>query len=249
MKKNNPVVEQSKAQLAALGKIESRTQFGGYALAVEKVVFAYINEDALYLRASEALQHYAAQRPLEPLIYRKRGMPVTLSYYKVDKQLWQDADQLLRLSASSLSAARAEAANRLVLLRLKDLPNLSLRMELMLHKVGINSVRLLYEMGSRQSWLKLRAVNKDIGLKTLLALEGAISGHHQAALPAAVREELSACCLKRRRGCGAGGQFPAAAHPAAPAAATPAVPAPPHWFSARSGAASVSAASFPPALR
>ncbi len=192
MKKNNPVVEQSKAQLAALGKIESRTQFGGYALAVEKVVFAYINEDALYLRASEALQHYAAQRPLEPLIYRKRGMPVTLSYYKVDKQLWQDADQLLRLSTSSLSAARAEAANRLVLLRLKDLPNLSLRMELMLHKVGINSVRLLYEMGSRQSWLKLRAVNKDIGLKTLLALEGAISGHHQAALPAAVREELSA---------------------------------------------------------
>lgn len=34
MKRNNPVVEQSKAQLAALGKIESRTQFGGYALTV-----------------------------------------------------------------------------------------------------------------------------------------------------------------------------------------------------------------------
>lgn len=192
MKRSNPVVEQSKAQLAALGKIESRTQFGGYALAVEKVVFAYINEDALYLRASEALQHYAAQRPMEPLIYRKRGLPVTLSYYKVDSQLWQDPDQLLRLSASSLRAAQDEAATRHVLIRLKDLPNLSLRMELMLHKVGISSVRLLCETGSRQSWLRLRTVNKDIGLKTLLALEGAILGHHEAALPLAVREELSA---------------------------------------------------------
>jgi len=199
MKRSNPVVERSKAQLAALGKIESRTQFGGYALAVEKVVFAYINDDALYLRASEALQHYATQRPMEPLVYRKRGMPVTLSYFKVDQQLWQDKDQLLRLSASSLQAAQDEAATRHVSLMLKDLPNLSLRLELMLHKVGISSVRLLYETGSRESWLKLRALNKDIGLKTLLALEGAISGHHEAALPAAVREELSVWYQKTLR--------------------------------------------------
>ena len=199
MKRYNPVVEQSKAQLAALGKIESRTQFGGYALTIEKVIFAYINEDALYLRASEALHVYNAQRSLEPLIYRKRGVPVTLSYFKVDTQLWQNPEQLLQLSASSLRAAQEEAATRLVSLRLKDLPNLSLRLELMLHKVGISSVRLLCETGSRQSWLKLRAVNKHIGLKTLLALEGAISGHHEAALPRAIRQELYAWYLKMLR--------------------------------------------------
>ncbi|MGE1125654.1 TfoX/Sxy family protein, partial [Pseudomonas zeae] len=53
MKKVNPVVERSRARLAPLGTIESRTQFGGYALAVESVVFALINKDELYLRASE----------------------------------------------------------------------------------------------------------------------------------------------------------------------------------------------------
>ncbi|MBK0095192.1 TfoX/Sxy family DNA transformation protein [Erwinia sp. S63] len=196
MKTNNPLVKQSKAQLAPLGKIESRTQFGGYALTVEKVIFAYINEDALYLRASEELQTYHTQRALEPLVYRKRGMPVQLNYFKVDAKLWQDPDQLLRLSASALHAAQHELANRIVTLRLKDLPNLSLRMEMMLHKVGISSVKVLHEMGSRQSWLKLRAVNKHIGLKTLMALEGAISGHHQAALPAAIREELHAWYVK-----------------------------------------------------
>ncbi len=199
MKRKNEVVEQSIDALSVLGDIESRTQFGGYALAIERVVFAYIDNDTLYLRASEALRLYAVQRPLEPLVYRKRGIPVTLSYFKVDQQLWQDRRQLIRLSASSLQAAQADAAVKHISLRLKDLPNLSLRMELMLHKAGISSVESLQEMGSRQSWLKLRSVNKHVGLKTLLALEGAISGHHQAALPADVKEALSSWYQERLR--------------------------------------------------
>ena len=199
MKRKNEVVEQSIDALSVLGDIESRTQFGGYALAIERVVFAYIDNDTLYLRASEALRLYAVQRPLEPLDYRKRGIPVTLSYFKVDQQLWQDRRQLIRLSASSLQAAQADAAVKNISLRLKDLPNLSLRMELMLHKAGISSVESLQEMGSRQSWLKLRSVNKHVGLKTLLALEGAISGHHQAALPADVKEALSSWYQERLR--------------------------------------------------
>jgi len=190
MKRVNQIVEQSITALAELGNIESRTQFGGYALAVERVVFAYINDDTLYLRASEALRHYAAQRPLELLVYRKRGIPVTLSYFRVDQVLWQDRAQLVRLSASSLQAAQKDAATKSGSPRLKDLPNLSLRMELMLYKAGISTVQLLQEMGSRQSWLKLQRVNRHIGLKTLLALEGAISGHHQAALPDDVRQAL-----------------------------------------------------------
>ncbi len=199
MKRKNEVVEQSIDALSVLGDIESRTQFGGYALAIERVVFAYIDNDTLYLRASEALRLYAVQRPLEPLVYRKRGIPVTLSYFKVDQQLWQDRRQLISLSASSLQAAQADAAVKHISLRLKDLPNLSLRMELMLHKAGISSVESLQEMGSRQSWLKLRSVNKHVGLKTLLALEGAISGHHQAALPADVKEALSSWYQERLR--------------------------------------------------
>ncbi|MDU4125908.1 TfoX/Sxy family DNA transformation protein [Pantoea sp.] len=192
MKKLNPIIERSRAQLAPLGSIESRTQFGGYALAVERVVFALVNNDALYLRASEPLRKYIAQRPLEPLIFRKRGVLVSLNYYRVDDALWHAPAHLLRLSAASLETAREEQQRKQLSLRLKDLPNLSVRMEMMLHEAGILNVQHLYEIGAKQCWLKLKAVNQHVGLQTLLALEGAISGHHYAALPQAVRAELNA---------------------------------------------------------
>lgn len=191
MKKAHQVIEQSRQQLSALGKIESRTQFGGYALSVEKVVFALVNEGELYLRASEALRSYGANRRLVPLVSRKRGMPVMLDYYKVDESLWQNPDRLLALSRASLQEARASREAKTRSLRLKDLPNLSLRMEMMLRQVGICTVKHLHEVGARQSWLKLKALNKHLGLKTLFALQGAISGQHQAALPQAIKAELS----------------------------------------------------------
>lgn len=196
MKKALQVIEQSRQQLSALGNIESRTQFGGYALSVEKVVFALINEGELYLRASEALRGYAAERDLPLLVSRKRGMPVILDYYKVDEVLWQNPDHLLRLSEASLQEARNDRDKKNGSQRLKDLPNLSLRIEMMLRQVGICTAAHLRETGAKQSWLKLKALNKHLGLNTLLALQGAISGQHQAALPQAVKTELNEWYLK-----------------------------------------------------
>ncbi len=151
MKKEQRVVLRSKQQLAPLGNVESRTQFGGYALAVERVVFALIKDDQLYLRASEALREYVAKRPLEPLIFRKRGMPVSLNYFRVDENLWYDPEHLVALSAASLQTARREQDDRQGRVRLKDLPNVSLRLEMMLHEIGICSVKHLHEVGARRA--------------------------------------------------------------------------------------------------
>ncbi|TPD96559.1 TfoX/Sxy family DNA transformation protein [Pantoea vagans] len=192
MKKINPVVERSRAHLGPLGTIESRTQFGGYALAVESVVFALINKDELYLRASEPLRDYITDRPLQPLIFRKRGKSVKLDYFQVDEALWRNPDHLLTLSAASLEAAQRELQHRQASPRLKDLPNLSVRMEVMLYEAGVMSVNHLYQMGAKQCWLKLKAINQHVGFQTLLALQGAITGHHAAALPLATRAELNA---------------------------------------------------------
>ena len=50
---------------------------------------------------------------------------------------------------------------------------------------------MLRELGAKASWLKIRAQNKQLGIKVLFALEGAIEGLHEAALPAEIRQELT----------------------------------------------------------
>ena len=183
-------IAQSKAQLAALGNITVRSQFGGYSLAVEKVVFALITEGELYLRASDTMASYLSKQSLPPLVINKKGMPVTLHYYRIDDVVWNDQPLLIKLSKSALALARRQKNERQNNLRVKDLPNMGIRMEILLREIGIDSVHALREAGAKDCWLRLRALNQSLGLNCLLALQGAISGRHQAVLPAEVKEEL-----------------------------------------------------------
>ncbi|WP_067702956.1 MULTISPECIES: TfoX/Sxy family DNA transformation protein [unclassified Erwinia] len=183
-------IEQAKRDLAALGDIDSRSQFGGYSLSVGKVVFALIAEGELYLRACEQAKPYLVERQMEPLCFNKRGIPVTLDYYRVDPALWSQQEQLIALSKLCLQGARKHREGVLQNRRLKDLPNLSLRLELELRRVGISSVQMLREQGAKESWLKLRACNKNLSISVLFALQGAILGRHHQALPDDIKEEL-----------------------------------------------------------
>ncbi|MDU4092600.1 MAG: TfoX/Sxy family DNA transformation protein [Pantoea sp.] len=181
---------QSKQQLAALGNITVRSQFGGYSLAVEKVVFALITDGELYLRASATLKRYLRTQSLPPLVIDKRGIAVELRYYRIDDTLWNNPPLLISLSKSALAFAQRQKSARQNNVRLKDLPNLGIRMEMLLREIGINSVCALREAGAKNCWLRLRMRNQHLGLNCLMALQGAISGHHQAALPAEIKEEL-----------------------------------------------------------
>ncbi|WP_202302569.1 TfoX/Sxy family DNA transformation protein [Dryocola clanedunensis] len=184
-------IHQSQEYLSPLGDVEYHAQFGGYSLSVETVVFAMISEGELYLRACEECESYFVTKASPPLIFSKRGRPIALNYYRVDDELWEDSNKLLHLSSEALRSARRERSGRKLQKRLKDLPNLSANLEIMLWEAGITDIRTLYAYGARRSWIKLRTVKKCVGLKILLSLAGAISGIHEAALPARTRQELA----------------------------------------------------------
>jgi DNA transformation protein len=73
---------------------------------------------------------------------------------------------------------------------LKDLPNLTFQLETLLNEAGITSLETMRALGAEQCWLKLNGINNHLSYKVLFALEGAIKGLHEAALPAARRQEL-----------------------------------------------------------
>lgn len=58
-------------------------------------------------------------------------------------------------------------------------------------EAGITNEETLRQLGAKTSWLKMRSKNKALSIRVLFALEGAIEGLHEAALPADIRRELT----------------------------------------------------------
>jgi len=183
-------IRESQENLSTLGDIGYRPLFGGYSLFVDGVIFAMVSEGELYLRACEQCTEYFTKKSAPTLQYYKRGLPIQLNYYRVDEELWQNMSQLILLSSSALRGARRERSQRKSLSRLKDLPNISLNLEIMLREAGINDTETLKSFGAKRSWIKLKHNKKVVGVKVLLALAGAICGVHEAVLPSKVRLEL-----------------------------------------------------------
>ena len=150
-----------------------------------------VSDGELYLRACEESAKYCVKNAASFLTLMKRGRPVLLNYYRVDDGLWQDRERLLQLSSFALNAARKERCQRHQRNRLKDLPNLTFQLEVLLFEAGITNEETLRALGARECWLKMRAKNRALGIKVLFALEGAIEGLHEAALPAGTRRELT----------------------------------------------------------
>lgn len=83
-------ITQAKSCFAALGTITTRSQFGGYGLLAEGVMFAVIAEGELYLRATASMEPAFRARGMVNMVYSKRGVPITLRYYWVDESLWRE---------------------------------------------------------------------------------------------------------------------------------------------------------------
>ena len=66
-------------------------------------------------------------------------------------------------------------------LKLEDLPNIGSNLAGLLRETGINTPKELFEIGSLQAFIRLKASGQDACFSKLCALEGAVEGirwHH-----------------------------------------------------------------------
>lgn len=176
--------------LASLGKVRHRALFGGYSLSIDDTVFAMVAHGELYLRICEQNAAYRAMKPPRLLTLSKRGRPVSLNYYLVDDELWEDSALLIRMSELSLQGAQKEKSRRSDAHRLRNLPNITFQLELLLTEAGIHDLNTLQSLGAATTWYRLRCIRKDLSPSVLLALEGAILGTHAARVPLQRRQHL-----------------------------------------------------------
>lgn len=190
MKHSRDTVSLVQKTLSSLGEIHCRALFGGYGLSVGDATFGMVVDGLFYLRMSETGSEGKSKQNFTPLIFIRRGRAISLHYYLVDDALWNNTALLRQRARLSLESARRERAKRESEKRMKDLPNLTLQIETLLCEVGICNIETLRACGARESWLRLRQVNKNLGLQVLYALEGALTETHAAALPADTRQAL-----------------------------------------------------------
>ncbi|MFV8983506.1 TfoX/Sxy family DNA transformation protein [Serratia fonticola] len=185
-------IEQAKSCFAALGNIAIRSQFGGYGLLADGTMFAVITEGELYLRATESLETAFRERGMVNMTYLKRGVPMVMRYYWVNEELWRQPRELCALAWQAICETRKEIkVKKRCNGRLKDLPNIDASLERQLWRAGICNIYDFRLLGARDSYLKLLQQQKNLGMKVLMSLAGAMAGYHHAALPNLQREALT----------------------------------------------------------
>lgn len=73
---------------------------------------------------------------------------------------------------------------------LSKLPNISKAIEQQLNEVGIETVKQLMEIGSKQAWIRVKEIDEPSCINKLYALEGAIEGIRWHYLAKEIKDEL-----------------------------------------------------------
>ncbi|MFG0606877.1 TfoX/Sxy family DNA transformation protein [Vibrio mimicus] len=190
---NKPVLKDSMRLFEQLGRVKSRSMFGGFGIFVDETMFALVVNETLHIRADDATIEKFKLQGYEPYVYKKRGFPVVTKYYALPEDCWSNPTSILTEARAALEVAKAERETQAQAKpeRLKDLPNLRLATERMLKKAGIENVESLHSHGAVEAYKAiLRTHSAEVSLELLWALEGAIEGKHWSVIPQNRRDEL-----------------------------------------------------------
>lgn len=177
---------------SSLGAVTLRSQFGGFGVWLDKTMFGVVSDGELYLRAHDELKSRFLTYGMKAFIYTKRGIPVRLSYYRVEHSMWDDPAFLQHLANASLEQAvmlkrslrAAESTG------LRSLPNINNMMERLLGKIGITSPEQLISIGETEAFVRLKKMNANLHNRLLFDLAGAVRKCHEAALSYQIRATL-----------------------------------------------------------
>ncbi|KXF80964.1 TfoX/Sxy family DNA transformation protein [Enterovibrio coralii] len=190
---DKPTLKNTLKFFESLGKIKSRSMFGGFGIFCNDTMFGLVVHDQLHLRAGQQNEVEFIKLQMQPYEYKKRGFPVVTKYYAIPEMWWEQPEVLMAHAVKALDIAREDQHEKktAVPARIKDLPNLRLATERMLKKAGIGSVQELQDTGSVGAFQALqRSHNDAVSLEMLWALEGAIEGKHWSVITPARRDEL-----------------------------------------------------------
>ena len=177
-----------------VGNVSFKNLFTGYGLFhKEETMFAIWQNKKLYLRGKDELATQLIKLGCEPFTTNELNKRFVLSqYYALSDQVLRNnmlCRKLIILSIKQILEQKLECTLRKVN-RLKDLPNLTIKHERALIKVGITDVVMLREIGAENALVELKKSGSGATLDFYWKLVCALQNKNSQMLSQSEKERL-----------------------------------------------------------
>ena len=78
-----------------LGKLHTKTLFGGNAILKNNITFAMVFDGSIYLKTNKDTVKKYLDLNSKPLSYKKNNKTINLRYYEIPVEIIDDEDQLI----------------------------------------------------------------------------------------------------------------------------------------------------------
>ena len=78
-----------------LGKLHTKTLFGGNAILKNNITFAMVFDGSIYLKTNKDTVEKYLDLNSKPLSYKKNNKTINLRYYEIPVEIIDDEDQLI----------------------------------------------------------------------------------------------------------------------------------------------------------
>lgn len=95
--------------LEPLGPVSARRMFGGYGIYLDRLMFALVADDTLYLKVDDTSRAEFVAAGLEPFRYVKQGKSYEMSYHAAPEDALEDAELLRDWARKAVDAAMRSA--------------------------------------------------------------------------------------------------------------------------------------------
>lgn len=164
-----------------IGEVTVRNLFSGYGLYKEGLMFGLFQNNIFYVKAEGKLAEYVeACGAVAYLTFTTTKKLNISSYYRLPLSLLKDkvrTKQILMASIQQIKIKKtAEALAKKE--RIKELPNLSVKHERLLAKIGITSIKQFKECGSINAFIQFKKSGLLVNANIFWALTAALLNKH-----------------------------------------------------------------------
>ncbi|MDA0152132.1 TfoX/Sxy family protein [Vibrio sp. Makdt] len=181
---------------ASTGLVHLQSMFGFWGVFYSGTFIGYIDKktNSLYLKTCRlTIRLDKSGYEMTPLTLKNGLESHVQSAYKIPSETVSTVkslnETLHEAHEDRLKTELTQEASRC--LRIKDLPNMTTKIERKLRDTGITTLNQLDEHGTEKAFTKLLE-SQTVNSKLILKIEGALTGKHEAVIPLERRLELLA---------------------------------------------------------